>query len=182
MNIEIHKPEFDKIIERTKTELGTLRTSRATPALVENVQVEVYGARQSLKSLASLNVPDPRTLVIDPWDKSVIKEIEKAIAASGSGLNPVNEGKNLRIVLPSMTEESRKELVRLLSVKLEEGKTAIRSLRDKIRGNILDAEKNKEISEDDKYDLQEKLDKLTGEYNDKIKQMGEAKEQEIMTV
>ncbi|MDP3296854.1 MAG: ribosome recycling factor [Thermodesulfovibrionia bacterium] len=182
MNIENKKPEFDKIIERTKTELGALRTSRATPALVENIQVEVYGARQSLKSLASLSVSDPRTLVIDPWDKSIVKEIEKAISAAGSGLNPVNEGKSLRIVLPSMTEESRKELVRLLSIKLEEGRVAVRTMRDKIRGTILEAEKKKEISEDERYDLQEELDKLSGEYNEQIKKIGEAKEKEIMQI
>lgn len=182
MNIDSHKPEFEKIIEHLRSELGALRTSRATPALVENIQVEAYGARQPLKALASLSAPDSRTLLIEPWDKTIVKEIEKAIFAAQTGLNPVNDGSFLRIVLTPMTEESRKELNKILSGKLEEKRVAVRSLRDKIRNVILNAEKNKEISEDERYESQKKLDDLSGEYNEQIKKIGEAKEKEIMTV
>lgn len=182
MNIENYKTDFDKTIEHLKGELGALRTSRATPALVEHIPVEVYGAHQPVKALASLSVPDPRTLLIEPWDKSIIKEMEKAISMAGTGLNPVNEGNFLRIVLPQMTEEGRKQLVKLLSVKIEEARVAVRGIREKARAVIQTAEKNKAIGEDERYRLQEKLDKMVGEYNEAIKKLGEEKEKEIMTV
>lgn len=182
MNLDSHKQDFEKIIERLRNEFSSLRTSRATPALVENIIVEAYGARQSLKTLASLNAPDPKTLLIDPWDKSLVKEIEKAIVAAGVGLNPVNEGSHLRIVLPSLTEESRRELVKLLSAKLEESRQMVRASREKIRASIQNAERSKEVTEDEKYELLEKLDEMVGKYNDEMKKMGEMKEKEIMTV
>lgn len=182
MNLDSHKPDFDKIIERLRNELGSLRTSRATPALVENIVVEAYGARQPLKALASLSAPDPKTLLIDPWDKSLVKEIEKAVVAAGAGLNPVNEGSHLRIVLPSLTEESRRELVKLLSAKLEESRQMVRASREKIRASIQNAERNKEVTEDEKYELLKKLDEMVGKYNDEMKKIGEMKEKEIMTV
>lgn len=182
MNIDSYKIEFDKSVEYLKNEFGGLRSSRATPALVENIQIEVYGSLQALKGLASLSVPDAKTILVEPWDKSIVKEIEKAILSSGAGLNPVNEGSFLRIVLPPMTEENRRELLKLVSVKAESARVKIRNIRDKARNSIQEGFKNKEITEDEKYKLQEKLDKMVADYNQGIESIREKKEKEIMTV
>lgn len=181
-NLDSSKPDFDKVVEHLKAELGSLRGTRATPALVDDLMVEVYGAQQPIKALASISVTDPKTLTIEPWDKSIIKDIERAIQGSNKGLNPVNEGKLLRIVFPPLTEESRKELVKIVHTRLEESRNAIKSVREKLRQMIMDEEKNKKISEDEKFRQLEKLDKITVEYNDKLKSLGEHKEKEIMTV
>jgi len=182
LNLEASKPEFEKAFEHLRAELATLRGTRATPALVDEIQIEAYGARQPLKALASISVPDPRTLAIEPWDKSIIKDIERGIVGSGKGLNPVNEGSILRVVLPPLTEETRKELVKIAHKRLEEARTGVRSVREKFRDQIMAAEKNKELSEDEKFKQLKALDDLAGEYNNKLKGIGENKEKEIMTV
>lgn len=182
VNLDTSKQEFEKIFEHLRTELASLRGTRATPALIDEIQIEAYGARQPLKALASISVPDPRTLRIEPWDKSIVKDIERGIAGSGKGLNPVSEGNILRIALPPLTEESRKELVKIVHDKLEEARRRVRTARDALRQSIQAAEKKKEISEDDKFKQLKKLDELVGDYNEKIKGIGEAKEKEIMTV
>lgn len=182
INLDTSKPEFEKTIEHLRAELGGLRGTRATPALIDELQVEAYGGRQPLKALASISVPDPRTLVVEPWDKSIIKDIEKGIVGSGKGLNPVNEGNLLRLVLPALTEESRRELVKIVHDKMEDARRRVRTARDELRQAIQGAEKKKEISEDEKFKQLERLDKMVGEYNEKIKTIGEGKEKEIMTV
>lgn len=182
INLDASKPEFEKAVEHLRAELGGLRGTRANPALVDEIQVEAYGARQPLKALASISVPDPRTLVVEPWDKSIIKDLEKGIVGSGKGLNPVNEGNLLRIVLPPLTEESRRELVKIVHDKLEDARRRVRMVRDNLRQSIQSAEKNKEISEDEKFKQLKKLDELVGEYNEKVKGMGEGKEKEIMQI
>ena len=135
-----------------------------------------------INQLASIAVPEPRSILIQPWDKSIVNNIDKAIRESDLGLSSINEGDKIRIVIPQMTEEARKEIVKSLHKKMEEARIAVRSVRDEIKEKILEAEKNKEFGEDEKYDLIEKLDKTTGDYNDKIKEAGEKKEKEIMTV
>ena len=182
VSIETLKPEFGKAIAHLSSELGSLRGTRATPALVEHVLVEAYGAKQPLKALCSISVVDPKTLTIEPWDKSIIKEIEKAIQIAGTGVNPVNEGQLLRIILPPLTEETRRELIKIVHNKLEDARSTVRSLRERVRQQIIDAEKKKEISEDEKFRQLEKLDKMAGEYNEQIKKIGEAKEKDILTV
>jgi ribosome recycling factor len=132
-----------------------------------------------LTQLASIQAPEPKMLTVEPWDKNVIKDVEKAIQAASLGLSIVNEGTFLRVTIPPMTEESRKELVKVLSDKLENARQAIRGVRDKVKEEITSAEKNKEISEDDKYKLIEDLDELTRKYNDQVKEVGDKKEQEI---
>lgn len=182
MNIETYKQEFEKVIIHLKDALGALRGTRATPAIVEHVMVEAYGAKQPLKALAAIAVSDPKTLVIEPWDKSIIKEIEKAIQTAGIGINPVNEGALIRLALPPLTEESRKELAKIVRARQEDVRGAIKSIREKLRQAIIEEEKNKKIGEDEKFRQLEKLDKMTVEYNDKIKSLGELKEKEILTV
>lgn len=182
INIDSSKQEFEKVVTHLRTEFGALRGTRATPALVEHIMVEIYGGTQPLKGLAAISVSDARTLTIEPWDKSVIKDIERAIQLANVGVNPVNEGQRLRIVLPPLTEESRKELLKIVHDRLETSRQSVRTVREKFRQQVLDAEKKKEMSEDEKYKQLEKLDKITAEYNEQIKKLGEAKEKEIMTV
>jgi ribosome recycling factor len=180
--VDDHKPEFNKIIEHYREELATLRTGRATPALIENVVVEAYGSRLPLKQTGSINVSDAKSMTVEPWDKNLLKDIERAIAAANLGLSAANEGAHIRVTVPQMTEETRKELVKLLKDKSEHARIAIRGLRDKVRETIITQEKDKEITEDDKYSLQKNLDELTGKYNDQIKELTDSKEKEIMTV
>lgn len=180
--ISAHNGEFQDSIDFLKLDLSSLRTGRATPALVENVMVEAYGARTALIGLASISTPDSRTLVIEPWDKGILKDIEKGIQEAKLGLNPVVQGKLVRITLPSLTEESRKELIKVMGEKLEQARIAVRGVRDAVKTEVLKAEKDKEISEDDKYRLLEQLDKTAAGWNDKIKKIGEDKEKEIMTI
>lgn len=182
LNLDLSKLEFEKIIEHLKVEFGSLRSTRATPALVEDIMIEAYGARQSLKTLASISATDPKTLVVEPWDKSIVKDVERGIQTAQKGLNPVNEGHLLRIVFPPLTEESRKELVKIVHTRLEDSRGVVKSVREKLRQIIMEEEKSKKISEDEKFRQLEKLNKMTGEYNDKLKSLGELKEKEIMTV
>lgn len=180
--IENYKLEFDKVIEHLKNEIFALRTGRATPALVENILVEAYGVKTPIKGLGSISVSDQKTILIEPWDKGVLKEIEKAIQLANIGINPVIEGGRIRLMVSPLTEESRQKLIKILQQKLEQGRVSLRSIRDKARSEIIEAEREKQITEDDRYRLQDKLDELIEEYNFKIKEIGEQKEKEIMTI
>ena len=182
MNINDFKPEFNKAIDFLKTEIIGLRTGRASAAIVENVRVEAYGARQPLKAMASITVADPKTLNIEPWDKSLLGAIEKGINESDLGINPINDGQLIRLCLPELTVERRRELIKILHQKLENTRISIRKVREEIRDLILAAEDSKEISEDERYRLQEELDKTVKQFNEKIKEMGENKEKEISAV
>ncbi|MDO8505246.1 MAG: ribosome recycling factor [bacterium] len=182
INLETSKTEFEKAITHLRSELGALRGNRATPALVEHILVEAYEMKQPLKALAAISVVDAKTLTIEPWDKSIMKDIEKGIQLANVGVNPVNEGTIIRMVLPPFTEENKKELVKIVHTRLEDARGAVRTIREKLRQQVVDEEKNKETSEDEKYKQLEKLDKMVAEYNEQMKKIGEAKEKEIMTV
>ena len=182
MKIADHKPEFQKAIDHFHHELSALRTGRANPMLVDGVTVEAYGTMMPLKSVASIAVPDPRTLQIEPWDKALLKAVEKGVLAANIGLNPIVDATVVRIAMPQLTEENRRELVKIMHKRLEDARVAIRGVREKVRNAILDAEKAKTISEDERYRLQEELEKMTAHYTDEIKTVGEEKEKEIMTV
>lgn len=176
------KPRFEKVIEHVHHELSQLRTGRATPALVEHIHVEAYGQKQPLKALASISVPDAQTIVVQPWDRSVVEAIERAIRDNGTNLNPVNEGHLVRVPIPALTQETRREIVKVLNQKLEQARIQLRSIRDDVKSDIAAAEKNKEVTEDERYDLQEKLDEEVKKYNERIKDIGEEKEQAIMKI
>jgi ribosome recycling factor len=176
------KPQLEKCLAYLKDEMATLRTGRATPALVETVMVESYGSKLPLKQLAAINVPDARMIVVQPWDKTILKEIEKAIRESRSGLAPVTEGDFIRISILPLSEEHRKELVRNLSQKLEAAKKTVRSLREQAWKEIQDGERAGLIREDDKFRGKDELQKLIDDYNKKLEELGEAKEKEIMTI
>lgn len=177
-----NKINFDKTLEFIKSDISTIRTGRATPSLVEKIQVESYGTMSDLMHLASISAPEPQTIMIKPWDPSVLKAIEKAITQSDLNVNPVVDSDLVRLHFPTLTEETRLNLVKNLNKKLEEGRVAVRAQREKIRDLINSAERNKEISEDEKFQAQKDLDELTKEYNEKIKEMGDKKEQEVMTI
>jgi len=179
--LEKHKNDFDQVLTHLQNELATLRIGRANPLLVENILVEAYGSKMPIKQLASISVSDARTLLIQPWDKTHSKEIEKAISAANIGISPVNEGAQLRLTVPQLTEESRLALTKSVSEKIEKGRIALRQIRDGVRDEIIEQERAKAITQDDKFDLQKKLDDRAKEYNEKIKQLGEKKEQEILT-
>lgn len=180
--IEASKEEFELTIEYLHREFGGLRTGRATPALVENITVIAYDAPMEVKGIASISTPDAKTIVIDPWDKGLLQNIEKGIRNSGVGLNPVIDGTILRITMPAMTEENRKQMVKLMREKVEEARIKIRRVREEVRELTVKAEKEKEISEDEKFKVLDELDKLTKMYTDRVTALGDAKEDEIMTI
>ena len=182
MDISHYSAEFNKSIDFLKNDITSLRTGRATTSLVEDIAVEAYGTKQPLKAVGTINVPDPKTVVIEPWDKSMLANLEKAIRDSSLGVNPVNNGSQIIIAMPELTSERRSELIKVLHQKLENAKISVRKIREEARDSIQKAEKDKEISEDEKFKLQEAIDKMTKEYNDKIKVVGEDKEKEINTV
>ena len=183
MNIVAQQKEhFDKAVDHLRNEISSLRTGRATPAIVEDLKIEAYGTMQELKSVASISIADAKTLNIQPWDKGVLQPIETAIRNSDLGLSPVNDGVMIRLILPDLTTERRAELVKVLSKKLEEARIAIRKMREEVRSQIEKAEKAKEIGEDEKFGLQDDLETIVKEYNDLIKKIGEEKEAEILKV
>ena len=177
-----YNSEFQDVLEYLKMDLNSLRTGRATPALVENLPIEAYGARTNLVGLASISIPDARTIVVEPWDKSLLKDIEKGIQEAKIGLNPTVQGKIVRISLPALTEEGRKELIKVMNEKLEHARIGVRGVREKVRADVVQAEKDKDLTEDEKYRLLEQLDKTVAGWNEKIKNVGEDKEKEIMTI
>ncbi len=180
--IEQKKSEFDQAIEHFKKETSSLRTGRAQTILVENVMVEAYGAQTPLKQLAALSVPEAKSISIEPWDKNIAKDVEKALNYSNLGLSVINTGEKLIAKLPPMTEENRKELIKLLNQKIEEAKIELRQIRDKVKETILAAEKKKEITQDDRYLFVADLDNFITDYNKKIIEIGENKETEITTI
>lgn len=177
-----HIEQFDKAIDFLKQDISTLRTGRATTALVEDIAIEAYGTRQQLRTIASIQISDAKTIQIQPWDKTIMGNIEASIRASNLGFNPVNDGVCIRINLPDLTSERRAELIKVLHTKLEQARISIRKIREEVRTMVDNAEKNKEISEDEKFKLQAEIDKDAKEYNEKIKTIGEDKEREINTV
>jgi ribosome recycling factor len=176
------KDEFQTVIERLKKELSAIRTGRANSAVVENITVMAYGSAMPLKGVSSIGVPDAKTITVDPLDKSLIKEIEKAIRDAGVGLNPVNEGALLRISMPQLTEESRRSLLKVIGEKSEEAREKIRGTREDLKSMIIGAQNDKDITEDERYHLQDELEAMVGSFNDEIKKIGEEKEKEIMTI
>lgn len=180
--IQTNKQTFDDVIEFLRNDIMSLRTGRATPALVEDIAVEAYGTKQQLKGVASIMVLDAKTLAIEPWDKSLMQAVEIGIRNSSIGISPVNDGKVIRLPLPSLTSERRAELIKVLHQKLEAARISLRKVREDMRDEIDQSEKNNDISEDEKFSLQEALEKMIKDYNEKVKEIGEDKEKEITTI
>lgn len=182
MNIQDSKKDFVSVVDFLKGDISQLRTGRATAAMLDAITVEAYGSRQPLRGVGTITVADPKTLTIEPWDKSMLAAIEKGVRDSGLGINPVNDGRLIRLNLPELTSERRQELVKVLHQKLEHAKVSVRKVREDVRALIATEEKNKSISEDDKFRLQEDLEKLVKGFNEEIQKIGETKEKEITTV
>ncbi len=180
--IKRSESQFEKALEFLQEELGKLRTGRASASMVEGLQVDYYGAKSPLKQMASITVPEARTIAITPWDRDSLVNIEKAIRDSQLNLNPVNDGQLIRINIPELNEERRKELVKFLNQNTENARIAVRKIRESLWEEIQESEKDGKISEDDKFAGKEKLQKVVDEYNEKIEKIREKKEGEIMTV
>jgi len=176
------KPHLDKTIEYLKNELAGLQIGRATPGLLENLEVEVYGQIMPLKQLASIQTPEPRMILVRPWDKAIISQIEKAIGKSRLGLTPSVDDDSIRLKIPALSEDRRKELVKIVHEKAEESRISIRRQREESWRQIQVLEQQKEIREDDKFRAKNELQKAIDEYNDKIDELKKRKEDEIMKV
>ena len=173
---------MDAALDNLNSDLTAIRTGRASPALVEKLQVEYYGSNLPLIQLANISVPEARQLLIKPFDAASLRAIERAIQASELGLTPNNDGKQIRLNLPPLTEERRRDLVKLVNARLEETKVAMRNIRRDVLKDMRDYEKEKLISEDDLETGEEKLQKIVDEKIDEIEVIGIRKDKEIMEV
>lgn len=175
--------EMDKVVKHFERDLLTIRTGRAHPSLIEDIKVTVYGGTpMRLKEISSITTPEPRLLVVQPWDAGVINDIEKALTNSDLGLSPANDGAYIRITLPEMSTQRREELAKLLGKKTEDNRISIRNVRKNFHNLIRDAQKDKDISEDHGRRLSDILQKITDMFIDKINDMSSKKEKEIKTV
>lgn len=175
-----YKKDFEEALEHARLELSQLRTGRATPAMVEGLMVEVYGAKSTLKSIASITCPEPRTIMIQPWDRTILKDIERALGSQS--MTVVSSTDGMRVTLPMPTEEHRTAMVKVLKEKGEQERVKVRLLRDKIRDAIQGKTKNKELTEDDKYRLFKELDLEIDTLTETLEHMAKKKQQEIMTI
>lgn len=171
-----------KAVEAIGKELASIRTGKATTSLLDEIKVDYYGTMTPLSQVANLSVPDARLLVIQPWEKKLIPEIVKAIQKSDLGLNPQSDPNVIRLPIPALTEERRKDLVKLVKKVGEEGKVAVRNIRRDSNDALKKAEKDKEISEDDSRKGQERIQEITDDHIEKIEEMLKKKEQEIMEI
>ncbi len=180
--ISSNKANFTKTLEHFKHEMSTLRTGRANPALLATVIVESYGAKVPLQQVASVNVSDAKTLTISPWDKSQLQAVEKGIMEANLGLTPNNDGSVIRINLPPMSEDRRKEMVKLLGQIAESARIGIRQAREEILKIMKKSESDGEVGKDDLSHGQKKVQELVDDFNKQIKDLADDKEKEIMTV
>ena len=174
--------KMKKTIEATKEDFGTIRTGRARPSLLNNVMVDYYGALTPVNQMAKVSAPEPRMLVIQPWDTKLIPAIEKEILKSDLGLNPSNDGKIIRLLIPQLTEERRKDLAKVVKKNSENAKVAIRNTRRDAIEKIKKLEKNKEITEDDRKLAEEEMQKITDKFIAEIDEITKKKEEELMEI
>lgn len=173
---------MSKTVDALQSDLMTIRTGRASPALVERLQVEYYGTMTPLNQMASISAPEPRLLTIRPWDASALSDIEKAILRSELGLTPQNDGKLIRMTIPRLTEERRRELVKVVQRRVEEGKVALRNIRRDAIDDLREFQKEKMITEDDFHKGRDQIQELVNQFATKIDELGQRKEQEILEV
>ncbi len=174
--------KMEKTIESIGHQLVRLRTGKASPALLDGIKVDYYGTPTPLNQIASISTPEPRLLVVHPWDKSAVAEVEKAIHASDLGFNPSSDGTVVRIPIPTLTEERRRELVKFAKKIAEEGKVGVRNVRREVIDEIKQKQKDGEIAEDDSHRLQDRIQELTEKFSSKIDDLLRVKEVEILTV
>ena len=174
--------KMEEVFSGAKEEFKTIRTGRARPSLVENIKADNYGTMTPIEQMANITAPEPRQLIIEPWDKNMIESIEKAIMTSDLGLTPNSDGNVVRINIPELTEERREELVKLVNEKAEEARISVRNVRREANEKLEELEAESEISEDNYHRGLDNIQELTDNYIDKIDQLVEKKEEEIMKV
>ena len=180
--LEVKQKDFSAALDFFKKEISILRTGQANPSVLDDVRVEAYDVLNPVNAVANISVSDGRSIIIAPWDRNVLKNIEKAILAADLGLGVVNEGDKLRLTVPPLTEENRRELVKKLNEKMEKTRVSLRGLRDNIKNAIEQAEENKEISEDDKFRFIKELDEFSAKKNEELKELRDRKEKDIMAI
>nr|WP_273385427.1 ribosome recycling factor [Bifidobacterium indicum] len=176
------KDQMDKTIEATKENFAGIRTGRANPSFLNDIMVDYYGAPTPIKALASIGVPEPRTLAVTPFDASQAGAVEKAIRDSDLGVNPNRDGNVIRVTMPELTEDRRRDYVKIAKTKAEEGKVAVRNIRRKVKEDLEAKVKDGDLGEDEGNRLQKELETVTKQKNDTIDQLLEAKEKEILEV
>ena len=169
-------------LENTQHEFNTIRTGRASAALLDRIFIDYYGTKTQLKFIANISIPEPRTIIISPYEPKFIKEIEKQIMSSDLSINPTNDGKIIRLNIPTLNEERRHELVKLVRKIAEDGRIAIRNIRREINDELKKLESSKEITKDDQKNYHEKIQNLTNKYIERINEALDLKEKEIMEV
>jgi len=175
------KKDFDGVLEFAKSEAAGIRTGRASPSMVEDIPLEYMGSQLKIKELASISTPEPRMLVMQPWDSGALSAIEKAIRESSLGLNPTNDGKSIRLTIPALTEERRKEFIKVLHAKMEEARIRMRHVREDVVKKVQNAVREKTAREDDARLAKDELQKITDNLNKQIDELVKKKEQELMS-
>ncbi len=180
-NIEVFKSDLEKAISNLKEDLSQIRTGRATPELVENLPVKAYETEAPIKNYATINVADNRSLVILPWDKTLVDNISKAVSSANMGFSAIAEGDHVRVTIPELTEERRKEYVKVMKERIEDGRVAVRQVRQKFMQDIDDSQKAG-LSEDEADRIRAEVEKLVKEKNSEIEEIKDSKEEELMTI
>jgi ribosome recycling factor len=175
-------PKLDKSVEFLEDELSNIHTGRASVSLVDDLLVDVYGVKQPIKAVANITIPEARQILIQPWDKGVVSQIEAAVRESSLGLNPINTGDVIRVNLPELTEERRREFVKIAKEKTEEARVSIRTARGEVWNAIKKAKADGDISEDDMYHGEAEIQKLVDSYNKKVEDILGLKERELLEV
>jgi ribosome recycling factor len=173
---------MQKTVEVTQREFATVRTSRASPTLLDHIKINYYGTLTPLRQLATISIPDPKLMIIQTWDQSILAEVEKEILKSNLGLTPINDGKVIKLSIPPLSKERREELIKVIRKMAEEGRVAIRSIRHDAIEEIRKMEKEKLISEDDSFRNQEEIQKLTDKYIKQIDEILKTKEKEVLEI
>jgi len=181
-SLEEARERMDDAMDAMRREFATVRTGKATPALLDTVRVDAYGAKMPLNQVATVHTPEPSLLVVQPFDKTLLQDVERAIQSADLGLNPANDGNIIRIPIPPLNEERRREYVKLLHKLAEEGRVSIRHARHAARDDIQKRMKEHDIGEDDGHRQLEEVEKITHEYTDRIEEMLKAKEAEVMAI
>ena len=178
--IKQRKGDFNAVFEHTKSEVASIRTGRANASMVEDIQVDYLGSKLRIRELATIMTPEPRTIMIQPWDKSAISIIEKAIRDHGSGLSPSSDSNGVRVAIPPLMEERRKEMIKLLGQKIEEARIKSRQIREDILKKVQMAVKEKTAREDDLRKAKDEMQKIMDDFNKKLDELTKKKEQELM--
>jgi len=181
MDIDTFKLDLEKCITSLKEDLSQIRTGRATPELVSDILVKAYGTEAPMKNYASINVADSRSLVIQPWDKSILENISKAVSSANMGFNPIMEGEYVRVLVPDLTEERRKEYVKIMKDRVEDGRVAVRQVRQKYMKE-LDELEEAGMSEDEADRARTEIEKMVKESNTQIEEIKDIKEKELLTI